>query len=126
MRRLAAFLSGIVLYLACTGAAAAQDGAGLYEPFARPADPGVSREFLRGLHAPGPRIASRLSAAGLERGTRVRAGDLPGGVGLPAAASLAPGERAEPGAFLGSAAGWLGAASLLALAGVAGRRVALR
>jgi hypothetical protein len=123
---LAAFSSGIVLYLACTGSAAAQGGAGLYEPFPQPADPAVSREFVRELRPPGPRIASELSAAALERGTRVRADDLPGGVALPAAAAPAPIERAEPGAFLGSAAGWLGAAGLLALAWVAARRVALR
>jgi hypothetical protein len=119
-------LSGIVLYLACTGSAAAQGGAGLYEPFPQPADPAVSREFVRELPAPGPRIATELSAAGLKRGTRVRSDDLPGGVALPAAVAHAPSERAEPGAFLGSAAGWLGAAGLLALAGVAARRVALR
>jgi hypothetical protein len=123
---LAALSSGIVLYLACTGSAAAQGGAGLYEPFPRPADPGVSRDFVRELNAPGPRIAAELSAAELKRGTRVRPADLPGGLGLPAAVAHAPSERAEPGAFLGSAAGWLGAASLLALAGVAARRVARR
>jgi hypothetical protein len=126
MVRLAAFLGGIVLYMACAGSAAAQGGGGLYEPFPQPAGPSVSRDFVRELLAPGPLIATKLSAAGLERGTRVRADELPGGLALPAAVAQAPSERAEPGAFLGSAVGWLGAASLLALAGVAARRVALR
>ena len=126
MKHLAAFLSGVVLYLACTGSAAAQGGAGLYEPFPQPADPAVSREFVRGLRAPGSRLATELSSAELERGTRVRSDDLPGGLALPAALAQAPSERAEPGAFLGSAGGWLGAAGLLALAVVAARRLALR
>jgi hypothetical protein len=126
MRPLAALLSGVAVYVACVGSAAAQGGAGLYEPFPQPADPAVARGFVGELRAPGSRLANELSSAELERGTRVRSGDLPAGLPLPAAVAQAPSGRAEPGAFLGSAAGWLGAAGLLALAGVAARRLALR
>jgi hypothetical protein len=126
MRRLAALSSGVALYLVCTGSAAAQGGAGLYEPFPQPADPAVSREFVRELRPPGERLATEISSAQLERGTRVRSADLPGGEALPAALAPAPSERAEPGAFLGSAVGWVGAAALLVLAGAASRRLALR
>ena len=125
MRPLAAFLSGVALFVACTGSAAAQGGAGLYEPFPRAADPAVAREFVGELRAPGARLASDLSSADLERGTRVRSDDLPSGLALSAAVAQAPSQRAEPGAFLGSAAGWVGVAALLALAGVAARRFAL-
>ncbi len=112
------------MYVACVGSAAAQGGAGLYEPFPEPADPSVSREFVRELRPPGARLAGDLSSAELERGTRVRAQELPGGLPLPAVVAQAPSERAEPGAFFGSAGGWLGAAALLALAGLLARRFA--
>ena len=124
MRPLAGLLSGVALFVACAGSAAAQGGAGLYEPFPQPADPAVSRDFVRELRPPGARLAADLSSAQLERGTRVGSQDLPGGLALPAAVAQAPSERAEPGAFLGSAGGWLGAAGLLVLAGVAARRLA--
>ena len=124
MRLLAAVLSGVALYVACAGSAAAQGGAGLYEPFPEPADPSVSRDFVRELRPPGPRLAADLSPAELERGTRVRSEDLPGGLALPAVVAQAPSERAEPGAFFGSAGGWVGAVALLALAGIAARRLA--
>jgi hypothetical protein len=126
MRPLAALLSGVAVYVACVGSAAAQGGAGLYEPFPQPADPSVSRDFVGELRAPGSRLANELSIVELERGTRVRSEDLPAGLVLPAVVAQAPSERAEPGAFLGSAGGWLGAAALLALAAVATRRLARR
>jgi hypothetical protein len=124
MRRLA-LLGGVAVYVACTGSAVAQDGAGLYEPFPRPADPAVSREFVGDLRPPGPRLASELSGTELERGTRVRAGQLPSGLALRTVVARAPLERAEPGAFFGSAAGWLGAAALLGLAGAAAHRLSV-
>lgn len=117
---------GVVLYVACTGTAAAQGGAGLYEPFPQPADPSVAREFVGELRQPGPRLAADLSSGQLERGTRVRPDELPSGLALRAVAAAGPSERAEPGAFLGSAPGWAGAAALLVLAAAAGRRLALR
>ena len=83
MRPLAALLSGVAVYVACVGSAAAQGGAGLYEPFPQPADPSVSRAFVGELRAPGPRLANELSAAELERGTRVRSEDLPAGLVAP-------------------------------------------
>jgi hypothetical protein len=126
MRPLAALLSGVAVYVACVGSAAAQGGAGLYEPFPQPADPSVSRGFVGELRAPGSRLANELSTANLQRGTRVRSEDLPAGLALPVVMAQAPSERAEPGAFVGSAAGWAGAAALLALAGIAARRLALR
>jgi hypothetical protein len=119
-------MSGVALYAACAGSAVAQDGAGLYEPFPEPGGPSVSRDFIRELRPPGSGLASELSRADLDRGTRVRANDLPGGMALPAVVAQSPSERAEPGAFLGSAPGWLGAAGLLALAAAAARRLAPR
>jgi hypothetical protein len=126
MRPLAALLSGVAVYVACVGSAAAQGGAGLYEPFPKPADPSVAREFVGELRPPGARLAADLSAPELERGTRVPSRDLAAGLALPAVVAQAPSGRAEPGAFLGSAGGWLGAAALLALAAVAARRLAHR
>ena len=115
----------MALFVACAGPAAAQDGAGLYEPFPQPAGPTVSRDFIEELRPPGPRLASDLSIAELERGVRVPPEDLRGGEPLPAAVDPAPSGRAEPGAFLGSAAGWLGVAALLAVAALGTRRLAL-
>ena len=126
MRPLAALLSGVAVYVACVGSAAAQGGAGLYEPFPQPADPSVSRAYVGELRAPGSRLANELSAAELERGTRVSSKDLPAGLVLPAVVAQAPSGRAEPGAFFGSAGGWLGAVALLALAAVGARRLAHR
>ena len=113
----------MALFLACTGPAAAQGG-GLYEPFPQPAGPTVSRDFIEELRPPGPRLASSLSVAELDRGVRVPPSDLRGGEPLPAAVDPAPSSRAEPGAFLGSAAGWLGVAALLAVAALGTRRLA--
>jgi hypothetical protein len=119
-------LGGVAVYLACTGSAVAQGGAGLYEPAPEPADPSVSRDFVRELRPPGARLANDLSGSKIKRGTRVGAGDLPHGLVLPAVAGQAPVARAEPGAFLGNAAGWTGAIGLLALGAAAARRLALR
>ena len=115
----------MAIFVACTGPAAAQDGAGLYEPFPQPAGPTVSRDFIEELRPPGPRLASELSVAQLERGVGGPPSDLRGGTALPAAVDPAPSGRAEPGAFLGSAAGWLGVAALLAGAALGTRRLAL-
>lgn len=86
----------------------------------------MSRGFVGELRAPGSRLANELSTADLQRGTRVRSEDLPADLALPVVMAQAPSERAEPGAFLGSAAGLAGAAALLALAGIAARRLVLR
>lgn len=101
--------------------AAAQDGAGLYEPFPSPAGPEVARDFIGELPAPGRRLAANLSTDELERGLRVRSG----GVTLPAASGEVA-ERADPGGGLGSAAGWLGVAAVAALAAVGAGRLARR
>jgi hypothetical protein len=114
----------VALFLAFTGPAAAQGG-GLYEPFPQPAGPSVSRDFIEELPPPGPRLASELSAGELERGVRVPAAGLPAGETLPSAADPAPSGRAEPGAFAGSAAGWLGVAALLTVAALGTRRLTL-
>jgi hypothetical protein len=124
MRRLAAVASGVAVFAACAAPAAAQDGAGLYEPFPEPAAPSVSRDFVEKLQQPGPRLASSLTPAQLDRGARVSQADLPAGEALPATAAAGPSGRAEPGAFLGSAAGWLGVAALLAAATIGTRRLA--
>jgi hypothetical protein len=76
------------------------------------------------LPAPGSRLAAELSASQLERGFRVRAAELPAGAALPAAAADGPGDRAEPGATLGTETGWIGAGALVALAGAAALRLA--
>jgi hypothetical protein len=100
---------------------AAQDGAGLYEPFPSPAGPEVARDFIGELPAPGRRLAANLSSDELERGVRVRSA----GVTLPAASGEVA-ERADPGGGLGSAAGWLGVALIVALAAVGARRLTHR
>ena len=114
----------MVLWAGLVGSAAAQDGAGLYEPFPEPAGPAVSRDFVGALPAPGRALAAEISLGQLERGVRVSAADLPAGFALPTAAADGPQQRAEPGAELGSAAGWLGAAALVALAGGLALRLA--
>jgi hypothetical protein len=101
--------------------AAAQDGAGLYEPFPSPAGPEVARDFIGELPAPGRRLEANLSTGELERGVRVRSG----GVTLPAASGEVA-QRADPGGGLGSAAGWLGVAFIVALAAVGARRLTHR
>jgi hypothetical protein len=101
--------------------AAAQDGAGLYEPFPSPAGPEVARDFIGELPAPGRRLAANLSTDELERGVRVRSA----GVTLPEASGEVV-QRADPDGGLGSAAGWLGAASIVALAAVGARRLTHR
>ncbi len=126
MRRLAGVASGVALLLACTGPAAAQNGAGLYEPFPQPAGPSVSRDYIEELRPPGPRLASDALAPPSSSAASACPGpDLPGGEPLPAAVDPAPSGRAEPGAFLGSAVGWLGVAALLVLAALGTRRAAL-
>jgi hypothetical protein len=124
MRPCAALLGGVVVWTGLVGSAAAQDGAGLYEPFPDPAGPAVSRDFVGALPAPGRALAAEISLGQLERGVRVSAADLPAGFALPAAAADAPQARAEPGAALGSAAGWLGASALVALTGAVALRLA--
>ncbi|MGH2847951.1 MAG: hypothetical protein ACRDL0_18370, partial [Thermoleophilaceae bacterium] len=73
MRRLAALLSGLALCAACAEPAAAQDGAGLYEPFPEAAEAAPSLGFVGGLPAPGPALARDLTVAQLARGVRVSA-----------------------------------------------------
>jgi hypothetical protein len=119
-------LAGLGLWAASAGPAAAQDGAGLYEPFPEPAGPEVSLDFVGALPAPGRALAADLGAADIERGVRVRAGDLPAGFALPAAAAADAGERAEPGSALGSTPGWIGAAALVTLLCGAALRLARR
>jgi hypothetical protein len=103
------------LLAAGAGPAAAQDGAGLYEPFPEPAGPEVSREYVETLPGPGRSLAARLALTDIERGIRVPADELPAGIALPASAAGDPGERAEPGSVLGSTLSWIGAAALVAL-----------
>lgn len=124
MRRCAGLFAGLVLWASCAGSAAAQDGAGLYEPFPEPAGPAAARDFMGELPSPGRSLAAELGAAELERGVRVSANDLPAGFALPAVPGTGPGERAEPQGSLGSAAGWIGAATLLALLGGLALRLA--
>ena len=119
-------LSGVVLWAACAGQAAAQDGAGLYEPFPEPAGPEVARDFVGALPAPGRALAADLTAADLERGFRVSRADLPSGFLLPPTASAGATERADPGSSLGSALGWAGAAALVAVMCAASVRLARR
>ena len=119
-------LAGVALWAACSGQAAAQDGAGLYEPFPEPAGPEVARDFVGALPAPGRELAADLGAAELERGFRVAAADLPAGFALPDSAMTGAGERAEPGSSLGSALGWAGAAALVVLVCGAALRLARR
>jgi hypothetical protein len=126
MRRCAVVLGVLAVWMACSGPASAQDGAGLYEPFPEPAAPEVSRDFVRELPAPGRALAAELTADELERGIRVPGEDLPAGLALPANASSGAGERAAPGDAIGSPAGWLAAAALIGLACVATGRLARR
>jgi hypothetical protein len=119
--------SGLALCAISTGTAFAQDGAGLYEPFAQPAGPAVSRDFIGALPAPGRRLAADLSDTQLERGFRVPAADLlQARAALPVGAAVGPSQRAEPGAVLGSQGGWLGALALLGLTGIVAVRIARR
>jgi hypothetical protein len=126
MRRCALLLGVLSVWMACAGPASAQDGAGLYEPFPEPAGPEVSRDFVRELPAPGRTLAADLTADELERGVRVSGADLPAGFALPAGEAAGAAERAAPGEAIGGAFGWLGAAALVALAGVATSRLARR
>jgi hypothetical protein len=126
MRRCAGLLGVLFVWLACSGPASAQDGAGLYEPFPEPADPEVSRDYVRELPAPGRALADELTAEELERGVRVAGADLPAGFALSAAEASGTGERAAPEDALGSTAGWLGAAAVVALACLAAGRLARR
>jgi hypothetical protein len=126
MRLGAGVLSGLAVCAISTGTAFAQDGAGLYEPFAQPAGPAVSRDFIGALPAPGRRLAADLSDSQLERGFRVTAADLPARAALPVGAAEGPAQRAEPGAVLGSQGGWLGALALLGFTGFAAVRIARR
>jgi hypothetical protein len=116
-------LSGLAVCAISTGTAFAQDGAGLYEPFAQPAGPAVSRDFIGALPAPGRRLAADLSDSQLERGFRVTAADLPARAALPVGAAEGPAQRAAPGAVLGGEGGWLGAVALLGFAGIAAVRI---
>jgi hypothetical protein len=126
MRRCAALVGVLSVWMAFAGPASAQDGAGLYEPFPEPAGPEVSRDYVGDLPAPGPDLAAELTSDQLERGARVPGADLPAGFALPAAAADGAAERAAPGDAIGSPAGWIGAAALVALAGVATVRLARR
>jgi hypothetical protein len=121
MRRCAGLLCVLAACALPAAPAAAQDGAGLYEPFPEPAGPDVVRDFVGDLPAPGPRLATNLSSEELERGVRVPSA----GLSLPAA-SADVADRADPGDGLGGAAGWLGAAAAVALAAVGARRLARR
>jgi hypothetical protein len=126
MRRCAGLLGVLAASATFAAPAAAQDGAGLYEPFPEPAGPEVSRDFIRALPAPGRALAAELTVDQLERGFRVRAGDLPAGFALPAAAPASTGERADPAAGVGTTAGWIGVAAVVALVGVGAVRLARR
>jgi hypothetical protein len=126
MRRCAELLGVLTVWAACAGPAAAQDGAGLYEPFAELANPEISRDFVRGLPAPGRSLAAQLTVDELERGVRVRAADLPGGFALPRATAVATRERAEPGGALGTATGWIAAGGVVALVSAGALRLARR
>lgn len=81
----------------------------------------MARDFIGELPAPGRRLAANLSSDELERGVRVRSA----GVTLPAASGEVA-ERADPGGGLGTAAGWLGVAFIVALATVGARRLTHR
>jgi hypothetical protein len=121
MKRCAGLLAVLAFSAAPAAPAAAQDGAGLYEPFPEPAGPEVVRDFVGELPAPGPRLATSLSSDELERGVRVPSAAF----SLPSASGDVA-ERADPGSGLGDAAGWLAAAALVALAAVGARRLAQR
>ena len=114
MRRLAGLLSGVALFAACAGSAAAQGGAGLYEPFPEAPRTGASRDYLKGLSRPGPALARDLTGAQLERGVRMTAAEV-GAAALPARAAVGPASRANPGGTA-PGAGWLAALGLIAAA----------
>jgi hypothetical protein len=126
MRRYAVPVAGLFLWAACAGPAAAQDGAGLYEPFPEPAGPEVSRDFVGALPAPGRSLAANLAASDIERGIRVSPDDLPAGFALPATAAAGAGERAEPESVLGSTLSWTLASALVALVCTGALRLARR
>jgi hypothetical protein len=126
MRRSAGLLAGLFLWAACAGPAAAQGGAGLYEPFPEPAGPEVSRDYVEELPGPGRSLAARLALADIERGIRVPAEELPAGLALPATADAGAAERAEPGSALGTTLSWIGATALVALLCAAALRLARR
>jgi hypothetical protein len=108
-------LSGVAMVAACAGPAAAQDGAGLYEPFPEPPRSDASRDFLAGLSRPGPAVARDLSDAQLRRGFRVSGRNLPAGAALPARAAVGPADRAYPGGHP-EAVGWTAALGLAVVA----------
>jgi hypothetical protein len=122
MRRCAGLLCVLAVGAAPVASAAAQDGAGLYEPFPSPAGPEVARDFIGELPAPGRRLAANLSSDELERGVRVPSA----GVSLPAASGDVAERANPPGGGAGSAAGWLGVAAVVALAAVGARRLTHR
>jgi hypothetical protein len=121
MKRCAGLLAVLAVSAAPVAPAAAQDGAGLYEPFPEPAGPEVVRDFVGELPAPGPRLAANLSSDDLERGVRVPSAAF----SLPSASGDVA-ERADPGDGPGGALGWLGAAAVVALAAVGAVRLAHR
>ena len=117
-------MSGVAILLACAGPAAAQDGAGLYEPFPEPSSLSVSRHYIETLRAPGARLGSELTERELTQGIRVPAAELPRGEALPAAVAAGPAARAESESFAGTGAAWVGVAALVAFCAVAARRLA--
>jgi hypothetical protein len=119
MRHLAALLSGLAVCAASAGPAAAQDGAGLYEPFPDAGDAVLSLGFVGGLRAPGPALARNLTATQLARGVRVPASRLPDDAALPVRAAAGVRERAEPAGASSSSFAWIAAFGFLA-AGIAG------
>jgi hypothetical protein len=119
MRRCAGLLCVLAACALPVAPAAAQDGAGLYEPFPEPAGPDVVREFIGELPAPGPRLATTLSTDELERGVSVP------GAAVPVPSAQVAG-RADPGGGLGTPLGWLACAAVVGLAGLAAGRLARR
>jgi hypothetical protein len=90
----------------------AQNGGGLYEPFAEPASAGQARNFIRGLNG-GRELEPLLSDRLLERGTSVRRGGLSHPRSQPASA------RAGIGLDAGFLDGWLVVLAALTLGGAA-------
>jgi hypothetical protein len=126
MRRCARLLAGLALWAVCAESAAAQGGAGLYEPFPEPTDPKASRDFIEALPPPGPELARILGATELERGVRVPAAQLPDRIVLVREGSGEVTARAAADGSSGSAPGWIGAGALVGLLGAAAVRLAPR